>query len=75
MAMACGLKDAGSTFFQEQQFSKAAHEYEKALSIFLYIENRNPNWKNEGIFDEDLTYVDYSGQDEEEMRSIKGSVK
>lgn len=26
--------------------------------MFLYIENRNLNWKNEGILDADLTYKD-----------------
>lgn len=40
------------------KFGNASHEYEKSLSIFLYIENKNPNWKNEGILDDDLTYKD-----------------
>ncbi|CAD8213037.1 unnamed protein product [Paramecium octaurelia] len=52
------LKEKGNSLFQQGKFGNASHEYEKSLSIFLYIENKNPNWKNEGILDDDLTYKD-----------------
>jgi hypothetical protein len=32
--------------------------YFKALSIFRYIKNNNKNWKNEGIYDGDLEYIE-----------------
>lgn len=47
------------------QYQQAQHEYEKSLSIFLYVRDRNPNWKNEGILDEDLTYCDDAGGNED----------
>lgn len=56
------MKDKGNELFKENKFSNASHEYEKSLSIFLYIENKNQNWKNEGIIDDDLTYMD-EGED------------
>ncbi|CAD8123681.1 unnamed protein product [Paramecium sonneborni] len=62
------LKENGNKLFQQGikinvftfkgKFGNASHEYEKSLSIFLYIENKNGNWKNEGIVDDDLTYRD-----------------
>ncbi|CAD8165102.1 unnamed protein product [Paramecium pentaurelia] len=52
------LKEKGNNLFQQGKFGNASHEYEKSLSVFLYIENKNPNWKNEGIIDDDLTYKD-----------------
>ena len=55
------LKESGNRLFQQGRYSEASHEYEKSLSIFLYVENRNANWKNEGIVDDDLTYVDDRG--------------
>ncbi|KAM3136496.1 hypothetical protein pb186bvf_011454 [Paramecium bursaria] len=58
IAMSEQLKQQGNDLIKEGKYSKAAHEYEKSLSIFLYIENKRLNWKNEGIFDEDLKYVD-----------------
>lgn len=70
LAIANELKEKGNQFFKEGnlisevgKYSNASHEYEKSLSIFLFIENKNPNWKNEGIIDDDLTYVD-EGEDE-----------
>lgn len=58
------LKEKGNELFKEGNLSKATHEYEKSLSIFLYIENVKPNWKNEGILDEDLTYMDEAHLDD-----------
>lgn len=54
------------------KFDEAAHEYEQSLSIFKWIENSNPNWKNEGILDEHLTYHEYQGETPEEQAQLKG---
>ncbi|CAD8122885.1 unnamed protein product [Paramecium sonneborni] len=58
LSFANELKENGNSLFQQGRFGNASHEYEKSLSIFLYIENKNANWKNEGIVDDDLTYKD-----------------
>lgn len=55
------LKSRGNKLFKAESAELAAREYEQvilapipllnfqALSILRYINNKNPNWKNEGI--------------------------
>ena len=49
-------------------------EYEQGLSIFRYIRNKNKNWRREGIYDEDLVYVDEEGNNHYE-KSVLKSIK
>lgn len=65
------LKQNGNAFFKAGEHEKAAHEYEQSLSIFRYIKNKNTNWKNEGILDDDLEYVEETGDNIEESNKLK----
>lgn len=64
------LKQNGNALFKVQQYDKALREYEQALSIFRFIKNNNPNWRQEGLFDENLEYIDYQGSQEVENQQI-----
>jgi len=48
-------KAEGSDFVNSGEFQKALHRYEEALTVFRWVENANPNWRNSGIEDSDLT--------------------
>lgn len=65
------LKQNGNTYFKNNEFDKAEHEYEQSLSIFRYIRNKNPNWKTEGILDDDLEYIEENGSTPQETERIK----
>lgn len=47
LAAAGELKSTGNSAFNEGRFGDALFQYEKALSVFRYLENSNPNWKNQ----------------------------
>ena len=64
------IKNRGSVQYSAQNFNEASHEYEQALSIFRYIENKNPNWKNSGIIDDDLVYVDTTSANPKEQAQL-----
>ena len=65
------LKQSGNTFYKSNDLDKAAHEYEQSLSIFRYITNKNKNWKNEGIIDDDLEYIEETGFNYEQNQKLK----
>ena len=41
------------------------------LNAFRYIKNKNKNWRKEGIFDEDLIYLDEDGAQQQEKQMIQ----
>lgn len=47
MAIAKELKDKGKVLFRENKYDAAISEFEKALSVFNWIETTNPNWRTE----------------------------
>ncbi len=65
------LKENGNFSFKMMDFEKSCHSYEQSLSIFRFITNSNKNWKNEGIIDEDLRYLEENGENSEEIEKIK----
>jgi hypothetical protein len=50
LAAANDMKAAGNTAYREGRWSDALFQYEKALSVFRYLQNTNPSWKNEVSF-------------------------
>ena len=48
-------KNEGVTLLSEGDPQKALYRFEEALCVFRWVESRRPNWKNEGIEDDDLT--------------------
>lgn len=59
-AAAEAMKASGNQHFKQGDFEEAVAEYEKALAVFKYIENKDPGWKKKGIEDTDLVVVDYN---------------
>lgn len=59
IAAAEAMKAAGNEHFSENDLEEAVAEYEKALAVFKYIENKDPGWKKKGIEDADLRVVDH----------------
>jgi|AntRauTorckE5430_2_1112549.scaffolds.fasta_scaffold07420_3 tetratricopeptide (TPR) repeat protein len=45
------LKMLGNKFAKDGNHVDSLNQYEMSLSVFKWIENSNPNWKNEGIKD------------------------
>lgn len=41
------LRERGNTLFRHSNFGGALNLYEKACAVFVYLENTNPNWRNE----------------------------
>ncbi|CAM9569169.1 unnamed protein product, partial [Phaeothamnion confervicola] len=55
------MKDEGNGYFAAGRFDEAINCYEKALSVFIYLQSRHPDWKRRGIRDEDLSHVNFTG--------------
>ena len=49
-------KTEGTDLFNKKDYSSALEKYYQALTLFRWIENRNPNWSNRQISDADLIY-------------------
>jgi hypothetical protein len=41
------MKEDGNNAFKKGLWDEAMMHYEKALSVFRYLENTNPQWKNQ----------------------------
>eukprot|EP01017_Pseudomicrothorax_dubius_P026919 TRINITY_DN3046_c0_g1_i10.p1 TRINITY_DN3046_c0_g1~~TRINITY_DN3046_c0_g1_i10.p1 ORF type:complete len:532 (-),score=111.04 TRINITY_DN3046_c0_g1_i10:174-1769(-) len=65
------LKAEGNRLFSQAIYEKATRTYEQALSIFRYITSRKPNWKNEGICDDDLDQVAFVSPSQSENERVK----
>lgn len=67
------LKDDGNAAYREGRFDEAFEKYEAALAIFHFVENMNPNIKNEGIKDEYLRETIYApkNNDDDEQQQLQ----
>ena len=66
------MKEAGNNAFREEYFHVAMDKYGMAVSVFRYLENTNPNWKSQGIIeDQFIREVDYECNDETERHNLK----
>ncbi|DBA00357.1 TPA: hypothetical protein N0F65_000542 [Lagenidium giganteum] len=61
------MKVAGNQHFANGVLEEAVAEYEKALAVFKYCENKDPGWKKKGIEDTDITVVDYKCDNPEDQ--------
>ncbi|KAL4477101.1 hypothetical protein ABPG72_015414 [Tetrahymena utriculariae] len=66
------LKISGNQKFKNQEYESACDLYEQALSIFRFVRNKRENWKKEGLYDDDLEYIDENGKSDKEKKSVKG---
>jgi tetratricopeptide (TPR) repeat protein len=62
------LKEQANEKFRKWDYFNACMAYEVALSVFKFITNKNPNWRNQGIKDEDLISHDFKSEDPDEVR-------
>jgi len=70
------MKNLGIQYLKFQSFDEAITEFSKSISIFKYIIDSNPNWKNgDGIKDSELTYIFDEGSNKEEKEEIKNMLK
>jgi tetratricopeptide (TPR) repeat protein len=69
------MKTKGNDNFSQGNLEEAVAEYEKALAVFKYIINKDPEWKKKGIEDSDLELYDYScdnhPEDQKRLDSLK----
>ncbi|ETV71185.1 hypothetical protein, variant [Aphanomyces astaci] len=59
LRLATEIKVQGNVHFAKGEFEEAVAQYEKALALFKYCENTDPDWKKKGIRDDDIYVVDY----------------
>ncbi|RHY23659.1 hypothetical protein DYB32_009100 [Aphanomyces invadans] len=59
LRLANEIKAQGNSHFGKGEFEEAVAQYEKALALFKYCENTDPDWKKKGIRDDDIIVVDY----------------
>ncbi|RLN27393.1 hypothetical protein BBJ28_00023550 [Nothophytophthora sp. Chile5] len=63
LATAEAMKSRGNAHFNQEDLEEAVAEYEKALSVFKYLENKDPGWKKKGIEDKDMVLTDFKCED------------
>jgi hypothetical protein len=76
IAAAEGMKAAGNAHFNSEAFEEAVAEYEKAVAVFKYLENKDPGWKKKGIEDGDMLVTDFKcdgPEDQKRLDSLKTS--
>lgn len=49
-------KTEGTELFNKKDYPAALEKYHQSLALFRWIENKNPNWNNRQINDNDLIY-------------------
>ncbi|KAF4029831.1 hypothetical protein GN244_ATG18428 [Phytophthora infestans] len=64
------MKVAGNAHFNGEALEDAVAEYEKALAVFTYLENKDPGWKKKGIEDKDMLIIDFKCGNPEDQRRI-----
>ncbi|KAF1775477.1 Peptidyl-prolyl cis-trans isomerase, FKBP-type [Phytophthora cactorum] len=70
IAAAEDMKAAGNAHFNGEAFEEAVAEYEKALAVFKYLENKDPGWKKKGIEDGDMLISDFKCDDPEDQKRL-----
>ncbi|KAG7395714.1 hypothetical protein PHYBOEH_003319 [Phytophthora boehmeriae] len=67
IAAAEDMKAAGNDHFNNEALEEAVAEYEKALAVFKYLENKDPGWKKKGIEDTDMLVTDFQCDEPEDQ--------
>ncbi|KAH7481805.1 hypothetical protein KRP22_011229 [Phytophthora ramorum] len=70
IAAAEGMKAAGNDHFNAEANEEAVAEYEKALAVFKYLENKDPGWKKKGIEDGDMLVTDFKCDNPEDQTRL-----
>ena len=67
MKFAETLKSEANQLLNAGKLLDANHKYEQALSVFVWAENTDPDWKNKGMQDKSLkedSFTDFKSEDE-----------
>mmetsp|Transcript_18241 Transcript_18241/g.37203 ORF Transcript_18241/g.37203 Transcript_18241/m.37203 type:complete len:568 (+) Transcript_18241:142-1845(+) len=67
MKFAESLKSEANELLNANKLLDANHKYEQALSVFVWAENTDPDWKNKGMQDKTLkedSFTDFKSEDE-----------
>ena len=64
------MKEEGNSAFRVGLLSDALASYEKALSVWRYLENTNPSFKTEGIKDKFIIENCYECKDNDEQKTL-----
>jgi len=67
---AMAWKEDGNAAYREGRFDVALEKYKMSLTLFRYVENSNPNIKNEGIKDEYLKEIMYVPKNNDEEQQL-----
>ena len=73
LGAAIAWKEDGNAAYRDGQFDEALEKYQMSLSLFRFVENTNPNIKNEGIKDEylkEIVYVPKSNDEQMQMEQL-----
>jgi len=68
---AMAWKEDGNAAYREGRFDDALEKYKMSLAVFRYVDNTNPNIKNEGIKDEYLREITYVPNSIEEGQQLQ----
>ncbi|KAL8010608.1 putative tetratricopeptide-like helical domain superfamily [Plasmopara halstedii] len=74
IAAAENMKALGNSYFKKHEFKEAVAEFEKALAVFKYLEDKDPGWKKKGIEDGDMILTDFkcdNSNDQNRLESLK----
>ena len=73
LGAAIAWKEDGNAAYRDGQFDEALEKYQMSLSLFRFVENTNPNIKNEGIKDEylkEIIYIPKSNDEQLQMEQL-----
>ncbi|GMF16746.1 unnamed protein product [Phytophthora lilii] len=70
IAAAESMKAAGNAHFNGEALEEAVAEYEKALAVFKYLENKDLGWKKKGIEDGDMLITDFKCDNAEDQHRL-----
>mmetsp|Transcript_29363 Transcript_29363/g.49563 ORF Transcript_29363/g.49563 Transcript_29363/m.49563 type:complete len:630 (+) Transcript_29363:140-2029(+) len=76
MTVAMNFKEKGTASLKADELYDAMHDYERALSVFKWIENMKDDWKKKEIEDsmiKEFDFVPASPQESEEVRVFQCS--
>ncbi|KAL3762521.1 hypothetical protein ACHAW5_008447 [Stephanodiscus triporus] len=69
-AAANRFKEEGNSSFRDGRLHDALIKYEMAASVFRFLQNKNPEWKSQGIKDQFITEVKYECKTEAERHEL-----
>lgn len=68
--LATSFKLEGNEKVKEGLFSEALTLYEKSFALFRWVENANPNWRNDTIKDEFMTEYSFESNNPDEIKQV-----